>query len=354
MTAKRTVAAVVVLAAIAATVIAAGRSRGSNSQGETDQVAALAPVETVAVSRRSLTESVEANGSVGHGAVSTLPIDTQGIVTRAPAQDDLLTEGDVAVWVNERPVTLAAGSAPMYRELRRVASGERDEAGVRVGLQSGTDVDQLQAFLLAEGFDDDGRLEPDGIFGVSTERAVKAWQTSVGLPATGRVDRAQIVFVDRPVRVESELIEGDAFTSLTVTSPEPTITVTVSAKKRAFFATGATVEVDGPDGTVPGTVTKTTRSVSPEGTTQYEVEITVEAGALGTAETIKVTATKTIADDVLTVPARALLALAEGGWAVQVVTPTGPEVTAVQLGDVVDGIAEIDNIDEGTEVVVPT
>jgi hypothetical protein len=63
-----------------------------------------------------------------------------------------------------------------------------------------------------------------------------------------------------------------------------------------------------------------------------------------------------VAGDVLAVPARALLALAEGGWAVELVGPGGTTaLVGVELGAVVDGMAEITGeVAEGDEVAVPT
>ena len=56
------------------------------------------------------------------------------------------------------------------------------------------DVRRVQSLLAIEGFIDygptnfDDEAKPDGLFGYSTEQAVKEFQTFVGLPATGIVD----------------------------------------------------------------------------------------------------------------------------------------------------------------------
>ena len=62
------------------------------------------------------------------------------------------------------------------------------------------------------------------------------------------------------------------------------------------------------------------------------------------------------ADDVLAVPVTALLALAEGGYAVEVVTDDGSTVlVAVDPGLFADGFVEVtsDSLQAGMEVVVP-
>lgn len=354
MTLKR----IIVVATAVATVVAAGLFALAGGGGETTEAEttsrATSATATVEVTRQTLTETAETTGTVGHGEPAELPIESHGIVTWAPTQDDILIVGDTALRIDNRPVTLAAGTTPLYRELRLVGSSERDEAGDRLGHQTGSDVAQLQQFLLDEGFDDDANLEVDADFGPSTKRAVEDWQEAVGHPATGRVDRSQLVFIDGDLVVEQAPAVGQPFSGLTVSTPARTVTATVTAAKRSFFVEGATVNLES-DGThLAGTVTDATRGRSPDGTTTYEIEISIDEELADGVETVDVTATKIIATDVLTVPVRALLALAEGGWAVEVPGPNGTELRRVELDQVVDTTASITGIDEGTEVVVPT
>jgi peptidoglycan hydrolase-like protein with peptidoglycan-binding domain len=297
---------------------------------------------------------VEVNGTVGYGDTATLLAQADGVVTDAPESGETLRPGDELVRVANRPITLAQGEQPLYRELRRVAGGERDEAGDRLGLQKGADVEQLQRFLLDAGFDDKGRLEADGEFGLSTERAVKVWQRSRGLPATGKVDGSQLVFVAGQVRIESAPKVGQSFSPIEVTSGTPKVTITVTARQREFFAIGASVDVDSATQSATGTVTDVERRIGDDGSTRFRVEIELDPGeSVGDAEAVKVTSIQITESDVLTVPVRALVALAEGGWAVHVSTPTGSQLTAVELDDVVNGVASISGVGEGTQVVVP-
>ena len=329
---------------------------GAANDADPDPAAPQSPAttETVTVERGDLIESIDRNGTVGFGQKSGLPIDANGIVTETRRSGDVVSPGDVIVRVADRPVTLAAGNLPLYRELRRVSSNERDAANERIGLQTGPDVEQLQRFLVSVGFDDGGRLEADGTFGLSTERAVKEWQRKTGHVATGRVDRKQLVFVSGSVRIESAPAVGQTFSEVQVTSGEPTITVTVPDARRSFFAVGTTVQLESRGQSATGRVTSQERTIADDGSTAYLIEIEFADGSdLAGAETAKVIAQKTSAADVLHVPVRALLALAEGGWAVQVDGPTGPTLTRVELGIVVDGHAEISGVDEGTRLVVP-
>jgi len=353
MNPKRTISVVVLLAAAAGVglLVTAAGTPETTADATAPATSAAATVE---VTRQTLTETAETTGTVGHGDPIELPIESQGIVTWAPDQDDILGVGDTAVRVDNRPVTLAAGTTPLYRELRLVGSSERDEAGDRLGHQTGFDVAQLQQFLIDEGFDDDGNLEVDGEFGPVTERAVKDWQEAVGHPATGRVDRSQLLFIEGDLVVEQAPSVGQAFSGLMVSAPTRTVTATVAASKRSFFDEGAIVDLETDGNHLAGTVTEATRTANPDGTTTYEIEISIDAALADGVESVDVTATKIIAIDVLTVPVRALLALAEGGWAVEVPGPNGTDLRRVELDQVVDTTASITGIDEGTEVVVPT
>lgn len=327
---------------------------GAADEDGDDSSPDTASAETATVQRGDLVEETDANGTVGHGETTSLPIDAEGLVTAAPESGDVIEPGDVLLRVGDKPVYLAEGAQPLYRELKRNPSGQRDEAGDKVGLQTGADVEQLQQFLLNAGFDDKGRLEVDGEFGLTTERAVKNWQRSVGHAATGRVDRTQLVFAEGALRVESAPAVGQSFSELSVTSGNPKVSLTVTAAQKPFFDVGAKVQVESATAQASGTVTSQKRTVGDDGTTRYAIEVELDAdAALGDAEVVKVKATRTKASGVLTVPVRALVALAEGGWAVQVDSSNGPQLTAVELGDVVNGLAEIYGVDEGTKVVVP-
>lgn len=316
---------------------------------------AVVPTETVQVTRRDLTEDVGLTGTPNYGDPVVLPIDADGLVTSAPAANDVLGPGDELIRIDNRPITLAKGTTPLYRELLRVGRYDTDEAGDRLGLQEGDDVIQLQQFLIDAGFNDEDRLEVDGIFGLTTERSVKAWQRDVGLPATGKVDRSQLVFVREPVRVDAAPAVGTRFDQVSVGGVKPVVQFNVTSRQRPFFDEGIEVTIESDAGDLAGVVTSVKRTTGADGSTAHAVQVDfVDETVPADTETVKVISTRMRAENVTTVPVRALVALAEGGWAVQVETAAGLELTAVALGEVIDGIAEIEGIDEGTDVVVPT
>jgi hypothetical protein len=64
---------------------------------------------------------------------------------------------------------------------------------------------------------------------------------------------------------------------------------------------------------------------------------------------------RVIAEDALTVPVGALLAVAGGGYVVERVTAGGIDRVAVEPGQFADGLVEVTgDITEGDEVVVPS
>ena len=307
--------------------------------------------EVVAAVRQDVVERHKAEARVGNGAVVTLPIQQKGIVTWAPEQGETLRSGDVIVEVGGRPVVLVVGESPLYRPLRLVASGERDEAGTRLDRLNGADVTQLQQFLLDEGFDDDGRLRTDGEFGRATQRAVKDWQRAVGHPATGVVDTSQMVFMTTELLVDSRLVVGQTFERFDVTGTETVLQIIGSTTLREFFAPGSTVEVLA-DPPATGTVTRSTR-VSGEAGIEQLIEIAVDVRAADLGQSVEVVGSIVRADDALTVPVRALLAVSGGGWEVELQTGSDRSRVAVELIDVVDTTAIVSGLDEGDEVVVP-
>lgn len=109
-----------------------------------------------------------------------------GVVTSIDfAPGDTADVGDVLFRVNLRPVVIGLGEVPAFRDL---------QAG-----DSGADVTQLQAMLVALGFLE---VDPDGEFGEATLAAVRAWQDSHGVADDGIVRQGDVVYApELPVRV---------------------------------------------------------------------------------------------------------------------------------------------------------
>jgi multidrug efflux pump subunit AcrA (membrane-fusion protein) len=174
------------------------------------------------------------------------------------------------------------------------------------------------------------------------------------------------VFRDGAIRTAEVL--APAGTTVTPTTPivEATSSTTIvrvdlPATDQGAFAVGGDVVIELPDRTeTPGTVTSvaSVATTGPQGNAFFEVEIALDdpaaAGSLDEAP-VDVRVVTDTAEDVLAVPVTALLALAEGGYAVEVVEADGTtRLVAADPGFFADGLVEIDaDLDPGDLVVVP-
>jgi peptidoglycan hydrolase-like protein with peptidoglycan-binding domain len=231
----------------------------------------------------------------------------------------------------------------------------------------GRDVRQLQRNLLALGFDDGGDLEVTGKFDSDTAEAVRDWQEDLGIERTGVVELGDVVFFPTARRMGSHVLEvGQAVTAAaqvaSTTTLERIVTLDLEASDQDLVARGDRVAVELPSGErVDGRVTSVARvaETDPE---DPEAEPTVEVTIrlLGLVETdldeapVEVDVETSRAKDVLAVPVQALLALAEGGYALEVVDGgAATHLIAVETGSFADGFVEVSGADvtEGLEVV---
>lgn len=194
-----------------------------------------------------------------------------------------------------------------------------------------------------------------------------AERTLAGARANG-VRRAEIVFVPADaVRVDSvtaTLGQAAQGTVLTWTGTSVNAYAPLTAAQAQQIAAGAEVTVVLPDNReVPGAVTAVHPAVTAEdGSTSaptLEVGIPDQEALTGIGlPAIRIEVPAQEADDALVVPVTALLALAEGGYAVEVLDAAasgGSRLVAVELGLIADTRAQVltDDLTPGDEVVVP-
>lgn len=302
-------------------------------------------IETATVSRGDLRTEDDFTGTVGYGDQWALALEPGGIVTAHPAAGTTVEFGEELVRIGEQPLILAEGEVPMYRELARTSPK-----------MEGADVEQLQRFLLDQGFDDDGRLEIDGVFGYSTESAVEDWQESLGVEETGRVDITQLVFSPVPLRIAADARVGSAFAGLEVTEAAAIVTVDTDGQDRDLLRVGNPVSVELAEGSeMRGVVSEQERVLLDDGSAVWRSTIELDDSPPTDASNVVVHSTVTVEEDVMSVPVSALLALAEGGFAVEVVDGASTRLVAVEVGTVIGGLAEISgDVAAGDEVVVPS
>lgn len=305
------------------------------------------PVETALVERRDLVESEDFDGTLGYGPETDIDGSGGGTITSLPFLGSTIERG-VPLWEVDGGAgpRLMYGDRPMWRELRR-------------GVDDGADVRQLEENLLALGHAPEGMVV-DEEFDADTASAVKAWQESNGVKATGVVGVGDVVFAEGPRRVSGHhAAVGDPSDGevLATTGTSQVVTLAVPADDVGRFAGGDELEVELPDGTRVDGVVWSVASVADtddQGVVTLEVIVALRqpVEALDAAP-VEVVLTDTVASGVLVVPFRALLALSEGGYAVEKLTAGGTELVGVELGVTGDGVVEIrGDVQEGDQVVV--
>jgi peptidoglycan hydrolase-like protein with peptidoglycan-binding domain len=327
---------------------------------------------TATVTRSDLVSQERVSGTLGYGA--PFPIVNQysagsgsrGIVTWLPAPGQVIAQGQTAYAVDGRPIPLLYGGQPLWRPLA-------------VGV-SGPDVQELEQNLLALGYASPFTLAADGTFTDADTAAVKRWQAALGVTQTGTVAVGDAAVVPSAVRVQAPRATlgaamGASAPVMDVTSAARQVGVPLDASLQSLVKVGDAVTV-----TLPGSNRSTTGrvaaigsvatapsggggSTSPAAAPQAVVQVVISlddpaaTGSLDQAP-VQVAITSQRASGVLAVPVNALLAVQEGGYALQVVGPNGrTRLVPVRTGlfDDADGLVQVtgDGIAAGTRVVVP-
>jgi peptidoglycan hydrolase-like protein with peptidoglycan-binding domain len=250
---------------------------------------------------------------------------------------------------------LLYGSRPMWRTLSN-------------GVIDGVDVLQLEQNLAALGFTDAGSMTVDSHFTAATANAITAWQAARGVTQSGSVTPSDVVYDAGPVRVSAYVAAvGDSAsgTIYNATGTTRSIQVNLDPANQAYVTRGAHVGVTLPDTNVVDGVISSIGTVA-------TVSSSGGGGGGGTTTTIPVTIAlskqpKDALDDspvtvnlvtsrarkVLAVPVNALLALAEGGYALEKVNADG-STTLVKItpGMFADGFVQVTGaVTEGETVV---
>jgi peptidoglycan hydrolase-like protein with peptidoglycan-binding domain len=343
--------AVISGAALAALAVAGAATLGlGGREGDAAEPGRSGPAATVPVTRQTLVESVSAAGELGYGATTPLASTATGTVTWLPEPGATVRRGEALLRADETPVLLMYGALPMYRALAENAKGG--------------DVEQFEKNLSALGYTG---FTVDQEFSKLTTAAVKRWQKDLELPETGTVEKDRVVFAPGSVRIAERLVRVGASATgdvVSYTGSTRGVTVSTDAAKAGWARKGTKVTVTLPDGkAVPGTVSGVAEPAQPaEGadTAGSTVEVSIaipDQKALGELERGGVTVRYVAKErkDVLTVPVNALLALAEGGYGLEVVSDTGPRVVAVEVGLFAEGRVEVsgNGLTDGALVGVP-
>ena len=337
-----------VLAAAAVTAAAIGLPRDEHAP-----TAADLPPGTAAVTRQTIVDTDEVTGTLGYGTTFTLAGRIPGVITTMPLPGDVVRRGRSVYRVDNTPIVLMYGEVAAYRAL-----GPGD---------TGVDVKQLEANLRALGF---GGFTVDSTYTSATATAVKHWQKALGLPQTGRVEQGRVLYAAGPIRIEAATAgvnqsTGDGGEVLQYTGIGRQAVARLEVSRQRLARSGVAVQLRMPDGkTVPGrvervyTVVEAADDPGSDPQTFIEAVITLndQSAAAGLeAATITVVFTAAERRNVLTVPIEALVALADGGYGVEVVDGSTTHYVKVETGLFANGRVEITGagLREGTTVGMP-
>jgi len=358
-------AAIVVAGGVVAVVLLVNSDEDDGETEETETAAV--EIETAVVAKRDITETRTVEGVLGFGETDPFPTGGSGVVTSLPAEGARIELGDVLYWLDNHPVFMWSGAVPMYRDFEEE-------------MEDGTDVLQLEETLAFIGYGDN--MSVDKEFTTATTAAIEDWQTDIGVPSTGEIEKGKIVFFTGPIRIASVdttvgaqiipdqvIFETSAFDQVVVVELPP--------EDRDLFAPEELVEVRFPDETTVGGVVTTVREITKTASVAESVpgvpaddeasntviEVTIvllddpgDSAFEGAPVEIDVVTSELTG--VLVVPVPSLLALAGGGHAIEVVEEevngiTTTRLVGVELGEFADGMVEITGeLEEGDVVIV--
>ncbi len=361
---------------MAAPVVAAGVTAGIVLSVPAWRPGHPAPPPAVAIGyasvvRTDLTNTVQVSGSLSDAGSYAIVNQVPGTAyTALPAPGATIRRGKELYEVDGTQVTLFYGGTPEWRALS-------------AGVLPGRDVAQLDRNLIALGYG--AGLVISDYFTDATAYAVELWQQARGLPVTGTVPLGQIAYAPGPLRITGVTPAPGSppqpgATVLTATSPVPVVLADVPVGQEYLVKAGDRVTVTLPDGvtTTPGIITSVASVASgggaagaaPEqspgpgsgsGSGQDTVTITVRlthpdaAGNLDQAP-VTVNIVSAQARGVLAVPISALVALAGGGYAVEVASGGAEHLVEVQTGLFSQTLVQVSGagLTVGTRVEVPT
>ncbi|GAA2902087.1 peptidoglycan-binding protein [Actinoplanes cyaneus] len=312
----------------------------------------LATVEKGDISATSLQ-----SGKLGYKGVYNVVNNADGKLTQAPSAGQVIKTGKPLYRVNGTPVILLQGAyLPVYRAL---------EWGLK-----GVDVRQLNAALVSLKYATDDQIDPDSeYFGAQTYWAMRRFQAAMGLKKTGTLPLGQAVFLPvnevRITKVSGTVGAGvtPGQTVIEASSTERQATLQLNASQQAEVKAGDKVTITLPTGRkTPGEVSavgKVATTVGEKTTVDVYVKLSkpAETGALDQTP-VQIAIVSDTSKGVLSVPVNALLALAGGGYAVEVVDAAGGhQLVRVETGLIDDGEGRVEvsgtGLAEGQKVVVP-
>ncbi len=331
---------------------------------------APAPVATATVVRTDLVSTVLTEGTLGYAPADPVVNRLSGTYTELPSPGTVVSDGGTLYRVDNTAVVLMTGSVPAWRPFQS-------------GMTDGPDVTELESDLIALGFARGLFSEPGDHFVAATAAAVERWQRAVGDLPNGTIALGQIEFLPAPVLVGAQqVLPGQSAApgevSYLVTTTARVVSVGLNPDLPAV-SVGEPVSIVLPsNATTPGRVTAVgppppngsagSQTSSSSGSANASGSGQPPATAVATVvperpeetgnasgEAVQVELTVQSAANVLAVPVSALLALAGGGYGLEVVGPHGHHhLVGVTTGVFSNSQVQVSGeyISPGTKVVV--
>jgi hypothetical protein len=328
----------------------------------TDEEAVRAAEEKVTADRGALATARAtlegARQSLAAANAASTGYEATAAFTMLPSPGRVVRRGQALYAVDGQPVLLLFGEVTAWRAFRP-------------GMSPGPDVAQLNANLRALGYG--GGLGDS--FNAATRRALAALQAARGLARTGVLPLGSLVFKPGAVRVTSVIPTlGQAVQPgpvLQVSSTRHRVAIKLDVAHQTRVKVGDPVTIALPSGQTTAGRVSAVGSVasapsggsSDDGDSTPTIAVSVRllqqevAGQLDQAP-VSVAITTESVENVLVAPVNALLALAGGGYAVEVVDAAGTHrLVPVTLGlfDDAQGLVEVSGagLRAGQRIVVP-
>jgi peptidoglycan hydrolase-like protein with peptidoglycan-binding domain len=381
-----------------------------------DQASAPPAPRTTPVVQGDLASGIALMGQLGYGTPTDI-VGDGGVVTAIPDPGAVISSGESLYGHDGQPAFLLRGGTPLWRVLKLGDRG-RDVVALRAALTAaGYDAGKpdkdiydtaltkaVGRFYTDRGYPEpaatdataDARKEADEALGAAKAElatAKAAWanaksgttpgdteaESAAVTAARQKLGRAQeardAAYANQVGPADFVLVEQDALRVDTVHAvvgqhaDGPVLSWTpnsvkafaeLTAAQSTSLATGTATTVRLPDNTeVPGTITAILPAETGKGgekvppRAQIELQDPAAGASLGS---VRITVPGETVSDALIVPVTALLALAEGGYAVQVASPSNElRLVPVTLGLIADTRAQVvsDALKAGDKVVIP-
>lgn len=209
----------------------------------------------------------------------------------------------------------------------------------------GIDVIQLEEAMAALGYDAEGAMVADGVYTLETYQAVLEFQAAVGLEQDGIINLGEIVFLPDSVLITNQIATlgssvGQGSPILGISLSEKVIRIDLPADEQGLLTVGDAVIIELPDNTevaaTVASISETAEESPYTGQVFFETVINLDnpSDADGLDEApVDVIVVSDSVKNVIAVPVSALVALLEGGYAVEIDDGNGnTQYIGVEIG----------------------